>query len=153
MSGSCPQRHRLYLTRYVPPSSLLDSDPQAVLLLSLILDAHLHAFNLAAPDSNLHQRLTALGKIVCEYKNVSALIDGALRAPMHHAAQRLKQRKALKLAAAKQSKKLASKSAAPPAAEKKYQQRWQRMVGDVTDGVGVYAIEMLKLDTNSVLVE
>jgi hypothetical protein len=30
--------------------------------------------------------------------------------------------------------------------EKKYQQRWQRMLGDVTDGVGSYAVELLRLD-------
>jgi hypothetical protein len=43
-------------------------------------------------------------------------------------------------------RKVKKKAQKPKVDQKKYQQRWTRMVGDVTDGVGAYAVELLRLD-------
>lgn len=125
-----------------------------------LLDSHFQLFALAPEGSDISVRLSELKARILEYKDVMVNIDKSLRgflqvADVMHQANLKEQKLAIESSRINFEnirKKRNNKSKKKVVEVRKYQQRWQRMVGDVTDGVGSYAVELLRLDTDEVVI-
>ncbi|KAJ3217176.1 hypothetical protein HK099_005583 [Clydaea vesicula] len=113
----------------------------AVDLFSILIDAQ-YAFLIM--ETNIHSRILSLRHIILNYKECCFLMETKLRGALSSVHFELKDNAENKLKP--KDYNYSNKGSKKSTDFKEKGKKWERMVGDVTDGVGHYAVEVFKLD-------